>query len=565
MKLFIEVINTLIYCILNKRNEMSKVRVDRLEDLNGDNGILVSDLNKSVQSALRVLKPALTFPATRDNGSPLQVGDIITNLTDGFEYKYMGSGWLSTDISFMRNELLLYGADMAGYTRKVPTARMDRVQDRLDALYLNPWEKVNLVVKPDPADQTTWDWAPALQSIINDAFSTVGYSRMYSANINHSGVVIDLGGKSYPIKSMLQIPNGGGVTITNGLIYAHSSFVGTYLVRMGNAEASGAFRHEKVLWDKVIFDARHKAGGVFVSNSIRCKFLGCTFIRYNTDGARTFGNCVEIHFMYCDFGIRPYNNTNALIGDLPEVVVDQVGLRLGSTDNRVLGCIFHRGRAIIAQAQAQHISACQFYGSDPWGSAIDIKTSDVTVIDCAFGKLSIRIYSPFNVIICNNMFVMENIVVDDWAISLIPGASGEWMSGVQIYGNDFRKVGGSEVCKSIKYDTSVGTISRVRSSRIRDNTHYYVKESCLTQAKVTQLLSVQSSYTFDFSGIIEFGVPSEARVEFMQNSGASTLVQAGIDGNLAQLSRTAVPVKLSAASNGSLQAFLSVEESPVTS
>ncbi len=543
---------------------MSTIRINKLEDLAGNNGILVSDLGKSVQSALRVLKPALTFPATRDNGAALQVGDIITNLTDGFEYKYTGTGWLSTDISYLKEEMKVSGAEMSGWSRKVLNLRMDRVQDRLDALYLNPWEKISLVVKTNPADPTTWDWAPAIQAILNDAFSIVASSQVYSANVNHCGVVIDLGGKSYPIKSMLQVPNGGGVTITNGMIYAHSSFSGTYMVRMGNMEPTGSVRHENILWDKVVFDGRHKTGCVLVSNSLRCKFIGCTFLRYLTDGVRTYGNCVEIHFLYCDLGTKPYNNTNPTIGDSPELVVDQVGLRLGSTDNRILGCIFHRGRAIVAQAQAQHISACQFYGSDPWGSAIDIRTSDVTVVDCAFGKLGIRIFSPFNVIICNNMFVMEATTIDDWAISLNPVAAGEWLSGVQIYGNDFRKVGGPDVCKSIKYDTSAGTISRVRSSRIRDNTHYYVKESCLTQTKLTQLLSVSSSYTFDFSTIIEFGIPSEARVEFMQNSGSPTIVQAVIDGNLAQITRTSVPIKLSAAANGSLQTFLSVEESPVT-
>lgn len=89
---------------------MSKVRVNKLEDLAGNNGILVSDINKATQSALRVLKPALVLPTTRDNGSPLQVGDIITNLTDGFEYKYTGSGWLSTDSNSLKSELEVQSA-----------------------------------------------------------------------------------------------------------------------------------------------------------------------------------------------------------------------------------------------------------------------------------------------------------------------------------------------------------------------------------------------------------------------------------------------------------------------
>lgn len=78
---------------------MSKVRVERLEDLNGDNGINVSDLGKSSEGGLRILKPSSTFPIKRDNDTALQVGDVITNLVDGYEYKYTGTGWLTTDVS----------------------------------------------------------------------------------------------------------------------------------------------------------------------------------------------------------------------------------------------------------------------------------------------------------------------------------------------------------------------------------------------------------------------------------------------------------------------------------
>lgn len=451
------------------------------------------------------------------------------------------------------------GADVIASLRKPLAARMDRVQDRLDAMHVSPWENIHLVDKVNPADPSTWDWTAALQATINSAFATVGVSQMYSVNINHCQVVIDGGGFGYGISSRLQLPNGGGVTFLNGMTYALNGFTATYLVRMGNSEATGGFRHENVKWDKWMFDCRHKTGGVMVTNSIRCKFFECTFLRYLTDGARTFGNCVEIHFINNDFGTKPFKNTNPVMGDVPEVVGAQVGLRLGSTDNKVIGNIFYRGRSIIIAAQAQHISQNQFYGNYPWGAAIEVRSSGCTIVDNAFGKFGIAMYSPLNNTVTGNMFVMEEMLVDDWAISLNPVASGEVMSGVYITGNTFRRVAGA-IGKSIHYDTTNGTIARVRSSKIRDNMHFHVRETCVTQARMSQFLSVASTATFDFSSMIEFGIPAEARTWFMQNSGGATEVRSWVDGNLDQISRTSVPVKLTSASNGTLQTFLSVEE-----
>lgn len=470
--------------------------------------------------------------------------------------KVLSSALAITDLSDVTK-----GGYNVGWLRNALTNRIQNVADMLNARHLHPYEYAHLVVdKPNAADPLTWDWTPALQALFNAAFSTVGIPSEFSASVNHSGVVIDMGGKCYRMKGTLQIPNGGGVTITNGLLLADSSFTASNLVRQGQADSQGALRNEAVIFDRMIFDCRNKTGGVFVSNSIRTTFDKCTFIRYLTDGIRTFGNNVEVRIAYCNFGTKVYNNP---VYDSVEVVGVQTGIRLGSTDNRVIGCIFHRGRAIIAQAQAQHISACQFYGSDPWGSAIDIRTSDVTVVDCAFGKFGIAVYSPFNVIITNNMFVMENTSATDWGIALIPTAASEYMSGVQIFGNTFRKVGGAEVAKSVHYDTTQGTITRVRSSRVRDNSCYYVRDTGVTQAYKQNFVSSAATSTFDFSTTIEYGIPVRASVEFMQSSGGASVVNAGIDGNVSQVTMTSIPVKLSATASGTLICFLSVEEGPL--
>lgn len=183
---------------------MSTIRINKLEDLAGNNGILVSDLGKSVQSALRVLKPALTFPTIRDNGSPLQVGDIITNLTDGFEYRYTGVTWVCTDIGKLALE---DGSRTIGWKRLLPT-KIDNVGEFLSSSQINLLEFSKFVtVKPNPLDPSTWDWSPAFVESINAAITfgigkvvvpkaTYSTSPIYFTDVSLNDLEIDFQGST---------------------------------------------------------------------------------------------------------------------------------------------------------------------------------------------------------------------------------------------------------------------------------------------------------------------------------------------------------------------------------
>lgn len=46
----------------------------------------------------RFLTPKATLPTTRDDGSPLQVGDKVLNTTNGVEYVYKATGWVANNI-----------------------------------------------------------------------------------------------------------------------------------------------------------------------------------------------------------------------------------------------------------------------------------------------------------------------------------------------------------------------------------------------------------------------------------------------------------------------------------
>lgn len=145
---------------------MSRIAVNKLANRLKTKEINVDSL---IDNSLRSLKPSSVLPSVRDNGSPLEVGDTVTNLTDGFEYKYTGTGWLSTDIAFLVKELAKStGAGTVGFDRSPISAIIGSLAKAITGLSISIWEYDNLVtVRPTPTDPTTWNWTPALQAAIN--------------------------------------------------------------------------------------------------------------------------------------------------------------------------------------------------------------------------------------------------------------------------------------------------------------------------------------------------------------------------------------------------------------
>ena len=72
---------------------MSRVRVDRIEDLNGDHGINVSDLKSVIEGQFSRISPSATDPVNRENGEALEIGDRYFNTTLELEYIYKTGGW----------------------------------------------------------------------------------------------------------------------------------------------------------------------------------------------------------------------------------------------------------------------------------------------------------------------------------------------------------------------------------------------------------------------------------------------------------------------------------------
>lgn len=105
---------------------MSRIAVNKLANRLKTKEINVDSL---IDSSLRSLKPSSVLPSVRDNGTPLEVGDTITSLSDGLEYKYTGTGWVTTDISDL---LKGNSSGKIGYSFPQANSTPRTVQSRLE-------------------------------------------------------------------------------------------------------------------------------------------------------------------------------------------------------------------------------------------------------------------------------------------------------------------------------------------------------------------------------------------------------------------------------------------------
>lgn len=73
---------------------MSTARINKLETLNGSDGVLVVDLISSIKKVFSRLAPTDVAPLVRDNGTPLETGDQWPNSLDKNLYSWSGTGWV---------------------------------------------------------------------------------------------------------------------------------------------------------------------------------------------------------------------------------------------------------------------------------------------------------------------------------------------------------------------------------------------------------------------------------------------------------------------------------------
>lgn len=138
---------------------MSTIRINKLEDLSGNNGVTIPEINKSVG---RFCGSSSIQPTKRLNGDPLQISDEWANPLDGLPYWWTGSEWVV--LNDRRDLLAPTGAGIIGVERESLTHEIKTVGGALSAIRLNIWEYASRATGYSiGGDTNTWDWWPAIE------------------------------------------------------------------------------------------------------------------------------------------------------------------------------------------------------------------------------------------------------------------------------------------------------------------------------------------------------------------------------------------------------------------
>lgn len=145
---------------------MSRIAVNKLANRLKTKEINVDSL---IDTSLRSLKPASVLPSVRDNGAPLEVGDIVTSLVDGKIYSWKGTVWEPSTQQLEERLSEPEGSGQIGWERgPAGLAQIKDVLAKLNTLEVSPWEFADLTTnRVNPLDPYTWNWSAAFQAMCN--------------------------------------------------------------------------------------------------------------------------------------------------------------------------------------------------------------------------------------------------------------------------------------------------------------------------------------------------------------------------------------------------------------
>ena len=245
------------------------------------------------------------------------------------------------------------GAAMVGRRRSKLARQIDAINQTLDTLAFNPWEKEYLVTdKPDPEDSTTWDWQPAIQALINEAWTWAKSGLTFNNGKSASMQAINLGGMTYGLRSSLSLPTGAGTSgdpaggaggsfrMTSGGFVALSGFpANTPMLRVSSV--NNFYWTQGTYWDHLEFDgAGHadwcieaqKSAGTFVSY--------CRMTRYKKRALTTSDSAFNVIVSHCYIEAAPYLSTETSAEAIARrSFIPECGVYFGSPDCMLISSV----------------------------------------------------------------------------------------------------------------------------------------------------------------------------------------------------------------------------------
>ncbi|WP_160511124.1 phage tail fiber protein [Pseudomonas aeruginosa] len=149
------------------------------------------------------------------------------------------------------------GASLVGYKRSLLSSSVTTVKQMLDTMPIRVWEFASAITdKPDPADPSTWDWTPALQTMVDSA-------QTYISGSGSKRVTCLIGPGTFLIKSVVW-KSGVHVYFCGAELKAHPSSVDGLSLIDASATLSdiGFYGPGSINGDKDSFPAEHRQLGI---------------------------------------------------------------------------------------------------------------------------------------------------------------------------------------------------------------------------------------------------------------------------------------------------------------
>jgi hypothetical protein len=354
---------------------------------------------------------------------------------------------------------------------------------------------------------------PALMPTIN---YEIGANQVALVPVTLTG-----GSGMYKVSEPIEFTRVTGLKVNNLNLIASDTFVGDYLVVVGDA---GAYLGvDNFTYENSLLNANFKAGGIKFTDTMRCLLFNTEILGFKTNGVYitadvppSFGN-YETQVVNCYLGTTPSGGTVP-----PGVVLnDTVGILVNNTDNVFRNNqIFMVGVGIKTlprsgndMIQGNHIYSASLY-------PMDINSYPVIIDGNYFDDLSFIIRQPIYVVVTNNYFFGTATATTDKFIILQPPFPNFFFQRLTISDNNFLNLGNVK-CESIVVDTTNGTFdyANTRNVDITGNVFSNVK---FVGSKIRQKIAINqpaaTAFLFDLGNTQAIGYVGQVQYTYKQNT-----------------------------------------------
>jgi hypothetical protein len=319
-------------------------------------------------------------------------------------------------------------------------------------------------------------------------------------------VTLTGGAGMYKVTQPIVFRRVKGLKVSSLNLIADSSFVGDYLVVVGD---TGAFVGvENFTYENSLLNANFVCGGVKFTDTVRCLLFNNEILGFNTNGVYITGGHPPSVANYetivdnCYIGVVPAGGT------VPGTVVldNTTAIFIERTDNVIRdNQLFKQGVGIkiLPAGGNDIIQGNHIYSSSV--SPMDVDSYPNVITGNYFDDLALYLRQPYFTVVSDNYFFANTNLATDFFIAIAPKQPNQFFQRLTIADNSFLNIGTAK-CESIVVDSTNGTIdfSNTRNVDISGNTFNNVKFMG-SKIRQTVTLNAVDQYTFNVANTQFYG------------------------------------------------------------